>query len=379
MLFKDIIGQQKVKNRLIKSVHEERISHAQLFSGPEGNGKIGLALAYAQYITCRNRSETDSCGVCPPCKKYSKLAHPDLHFVFPIFKPKSVQKAYSDDFLKQWREMLLKSPYISLNQWGNFIEAENSQLTIYAHESDSIIKKLSIKPFEAEFKVMIIWLPEKMNLSCSNKLLKMIEEPPVKTLFLMVTENEADIISTIRSRTQIIKIPRISDADMQNHLQAEGTYDAETIAEMVRHANGNYLKAIDYAEPTEDKKYFLDTFQRVMRLAFKAGKETVNILEILDVAEELAGIGRERQKDFFQYAMQMTREFFVMNFQKPALVYLNRDEQGFGKNFSPYINERNVTQFNQLFEEGYLHISRNGNPKIIFTDTLLSIIRIIRR
>ena len=147
MFFKDIIGQEKVKQRLIKSVSEERVSHAQLFSGPEGNGKMALALAYAQYITCRNRTETDSCGICPSCKKYSKFAHPDLHFVFPIYKPKSVPKAYSDDFLKQWREMLIQSPYISLYQWGAAIEADNAQLTIYAHESESIIKKLSIKPF----------------------------------------------------------------------------------------------------------------------------------------------------------------------------------------------------------------------------------------
>jgi DNA polymerase-3 subunit delta' len=379
MYFKDIIGQEKVKQRLIKSVLEERISHAQLFSGAEGNGKMALALAYAQYITCRNRSETDSCGNCPPCKKYSKFAHPDLHFVFPIYKPKSSQKAYCDDFLKQWREMLLQSPYISLNQWGNYIVAQNAQLTIYAHESDSIIKKLSIKPFEAEFKVMIIWLPEKMNLSCANKLLKMIEEPPVKTLFLLVTENEADIIATIRSRTQIIKIPPISDTDLQNHLMLNGNLDSETVAEMVHHASGNYLKTLEYAEPTDDKKYFFDTFQKIMRLAFKAGKENVNILEILDVAEELADIGRERQKDFFQYALHLTREFFMMNMKKTSLFFLNRPEQEFGNKFSPFINERNVTLFKQLFEEGYLHISRNGNPKIIFTDTLLSIIRIIRK
>lgn len=379
MFFKDIIGQEKVKQRLIKSVSEERVSHAQLFSGPEGNGKMALALAYAQYITCRNRSETDSCGICPSCKKYSKLAHPDLHFVFPIYKPKSVQKAYSDDFLKQWREMIIQSPYFSLYQWGAAIEADNAQLTIYAHESESIIKKLSIKPFEAEFKVMIIWLPEKMNLACSNKLLKLIEEPPVKTLFLMVTENEADIIATIRSRTQIIKIPRITDTDLQNHFLLNGNYNPETVAEMVHHANGNYLKALEFAEPTDDKQYFFDSFQKIMRLAYKAGKETVNILEILDLAEELAGIGRERQKDFLQYAMQMTREFFIMNLQKPDLVYVNRFERDFGNKFSPFINERNVALFNRLFEEAYLHISRNGNAKIIFTDTLLSIIRIIRK
>jgi DNA polymerase III subunit delta' len=379
MLFKDIIGQEKVKKRLIKSVSEERISHAQLFSGPEGNGKFALALAYAQYINCRNRSETDSCGACPPCKKYAKLAHPDLHFVFPIFKPKSLQKAYCDDFIASWRNAVLKTPYISLTHWGNFIESENAQLTIYAHESDAIIKKLSVKPFEAEFKVMIIWLPEKMNISCANKLLKMIEEPPVKTLFLLVTENESDIISTIRSRTQVIKIPRIYDKDLQQHLQNQNIYDAETIAAMVHHAGGNYLKALEYAEPSEDKHYFFEIFQKIMRLAYRAGKETVLIPELMDVAEELAGSGREKQKEFFLYTMQMTREFFMMNFQKPGLVYLNREEKDFGSKFSPFINERNVLRFNALFEEGYLHISRNGNPKIIFTDTLLSIIRIIRK
>ncbi len=379
MFFKDVIGQSKVINRLIRSVHEERISHAQLFSGPEGNGKMALALAYAQYIVCRNRTENDSCGICPSCKKYVKLAHPDLHFVFPIYKPNSVQKAFCDDFLPQWRELIAQSAYFSLNKWGQLIEAENSQLTIYAHESGSIIRKLSMKPFEAEFKVMIIWLPEKMNLSCSNKLLKMIEEPPAKTLFLLVTENEADIIATIRSRTQIIKIPRISDTDLQEYLLNAGGYDPETVAEMIHHANGNYLKALEYSEPTDDKQYFFEMFQKIMRLGFGAGKETAKIPELLDVAEELSGIGRERQKEFFQYAMQRTREFFVMNLEKPRLVYLNREEKNFGTKFSPFINERNVMHFNRLFEDGYLHISRNGNSKIIFADTLLSIIRIIRK
>jgi DNA polymerase III subunit delta' len=379
MFFKEIIGQEKVKNRLIKSVQEERISHAQLFAGPEGNGKLGLALAYAQYICCTNRNGTESCGVCPSCRKYAKLAHPDLHFVFPIVKNKSGQNTYCDDYLKQWREVLLESPYLSLNKWGSYIEAGNAQLTIYAHESDSIIRKLSLKPFEAEFKVMIIWMPEKMNISCANKLLKMIEEPPVKTLFLMVTENEADIISTIRSRTQMIKIPRISDADLQQHLTGLNLYEPGHIAEMVHHASGNYLKAMEYAEPSEDKQYFGEMFQSIMRLGFIAGKDTTKIPEILDKAEELAAIGRERQKDFLLYALQMTREFFIMNFQKPTLVYLNREERDFGSKFSPFINERNVMLFNRLFDQAFLHISRNGNPKIIFTDTLLSVIRIIRK
>lgn len=195
----------------------------------------------------------------------------------------------------------------------------------------------------------------------------------------MVTENEADIISTIRSRTQVIKIPRIADRDLQEHLSQTGMYDAETLAGMIHHAGGNYLKAIEFSEPSEDKKYFFDLFQNVMRQAYTAGKNNGAIIDLLDTAEELAGIGRERQKDFFLYAMQLTREFFIMNLKKPSLVYLNQEEKLFGEKFSPFINERNVIQFNKIFEEGYLHISRNGNPKIVFTDSLLSIIRIVRK
>lgn len=378
MFFKDIIGQKKVISRLIRSVSEGRISHAQLFSGPEGSGKFALALAYAQYINCHNRSETDSCGTCPACHKYSKLMHADLHFVFPIYKLKS-KDTYCDDFLDQWREMVLQSPYFSLNKWMDVIDAQKAQLTIYGHESDSILKKLSFKSFEAEYKVMIIWMPERMNPTSANRLLKLIEEPPEKTLFLMVTENEADIIATIRSRTQIISVSRITDKDLQEYLQSTGKYSDETVVEMVHHANGNYLKALDYVEPSEDKQYYFEKFRQVMRLAYRAARETSVIPEIIDIADEMAGLGREKQKDFFSYAMHLTREFFIMNLQKPALNYLNPTEKGLGEGFSPFINERNVTLYNQLFEDGYFHISRNGNAKIIFTDTFLSIIRIIRK
>ncbi len=223
MFFRDIIGQEKIRERLVRSVEEQRVSHAQLFTGPEGTGKLGLAIAYAQYISCTNRTPSDSCGICHSCRKYAKLQHPDLHFVFPVFKKKNVAKPFCDDFIAKWREMVLQSPYFTLNQWMDAIEADNAQGMIYAHESESIIRKLSIKPFEAEFKVMIIWLPEKMNLSCANKLLKMIEEPPAKTLFLLVTEDEERIIPTILSRTQIIRIPAIEDAELARSPPSHGT------------------------------------------------------------------------------------------------------------------------------------------------------------
>jgi len=221
MFFKDVIGQEEVKKRLIRSVTDERISHAQLFSGPEGTGKLALAIAYAQYISCHNRTETDSCGTCPSCHKYQKLAHPDLHFVFPVFNSPKIKNPVSDDFLKEWRELIHKNPYFNLGQWLSFIDAGNAQGLIYERESDSIYKKLNLKSFEAEFKVMIIWLPEKMHISCSNKLLKLIEEPPNKTLFLLVTENEEAVISTIRSRAQLVKIPFIDAASIKNALSSK--------------------------------------------------------------------------------------------------------------------------------------------------------------
>ncbi len=374
MFFRDIIGQERVRERLIRSVEEQRISHAQLFSGPEGTGKLGLAIAYAQYISCTNRTSTDSCGTCPSCRKYAKLQHPDLHFVFPIFKKKNVQKPYCDDFIAKWREMVLQSPYFTLNQWMDMIEADNAQAMIYAHESESIIRKLNIKPFEAGFKVMIIWLPEKMNLSCANKLLKMIEEPPPKTLFLQVTEDEDRIIPTILSRTQIIRIPAIGDADLQEALRNMNRFDPETIAEMVHRAGGNFVKALEYTEPGDEKVYNFGAFQKIMRLAYKG-----SVLELLDLAEELADLGRERQKEFFLYALQLVREYFMMNFGKPSLVFLTREEKSFGANFSRFINERNVIPLKEIFEEGYQHIAMNGNDKVIFTDTLLKVVRLIRR
>jgi DNA polymerase III subunit delta' len=375
MFFSEIIGQEKVKQRLIKSVQEERISHAQLFSGPEGTGKLALAIAYAQFISCRNRTDTDSCGVCPSCHKYSKLIHPDLHFVFPIFKPKDSSKSvWCDQFLSQWRTLILKSPYFSLNQWMDVINAENQQAIIYANESDFIFKKLNLKPYEAEFKVMIIWLPEKMHISCANKLLKLIEEPPFKTLFLFVSEDEGGIIPTILSRTQVIKVPGIDDPAMQEALRSTGKFSPGSIAEMVHLANGNYLKALESEYPGEDKIYHFEAFQKIMRHAWKG-----EVLELMGVAEDLADKGREQQKDFFSYALQLTREYFILNLNKPSLVFLTNNEKEWGTRFSPFINERNIVPLNKVFEDGFLHISMNGNPKIVFTDALLTIVRLIRR
>jgi DNA polymerase-3 subunit delta' len=374
MFFKDVIGQEELKKRLIQSVREERVSHAQLFSGPEGTGKLAMAIAYAQYISCKNRFETDSCGVCPSCHKYSKLAHPDLHFVFPVFNSAKNPKPISDDFLPQWREMVLNDPYFDLGTWLSFIEAENAQGLIYEKESDSIYKKLNLKSFESEFKVMIIWLPEKMHLWCSNKLLKIIEEPPSKTLFILITEDEEAVIGTIRSRAQPVKFPFIDNESIRNALLRMENADPDLVTDAVHLANGNFIKAKKYISPEEDDQFYFLKFQEMMRQAYKR-----EVVAQIQWAEEMAKIGRDKQKAFFAFALRLIREYFVLNMKRSKMVYLNRQEKEWGKQFAPFINERNIVAFFNEFENGIKHISWNGNPRIIFLDTALRMVRLIKR
>lgn len=374
MFFKDVVGQEDLKKRLIQSVQDERISHAQLFSGPEGTGKLAMAIAYAQYISCKNRSETDSCGVCPSCHKYSKLAHPDLHFVFPIFNTAKINKPISDDFITQWREMVLNDPYFDLGSWLTFIEAENAQGLIYERESDLIYKKLNLKSFESEYKVMIIWLPEKMHVACSNKLLKLIEEPPNKTLFILITEDEEAVINTIRSRAQLIKFPFIDKESVRLALLEMEDSNWDLITDAVHLSNGNFIKAKAYINPGEDEQFYFQKFQEMMRQAYKR-----EVLEQIQWADEMAKIGRDKQKAFFAFALRLIREYFVMNMKRNNMVYLNQQEKEWGKQFAPFINERNIVAFFNEFEQSIKHISWNGNPRIIFLDTALRVVRLIKR
>ena len=374
MLFKDVIGQDKIKQRLIRSVAEQRISHAQMFTGPEGTGKLALAIAFAQYVSCRNRGENDSCGTCPSCHKYQKLAHPDLHFAFPVFPLKPSHKAISDDFIHKWREMVLTSPYFTLSQWLGFVDNENAQGMIYEKESDTIIRKLNLKSFESEYKVMIIWLAEKMNSTCSNKLLKLIEEPPDKTLFLLITEDEEAVISTIRSRTQIIQVPYIDNLSMHRALRERTQIGEDKIETIIRLANGNFNKVQEHLNPDEGYTYFFDKFQEMMRFAY-----TRQVFELTQWADEMAALGRDRQKAFFGFALRMVREYFMMNFNRPSLNYLNEQEKEWGKKFAPFINERNIIPFAKEFELGIKHISMNGNAKIVFLDTALKMVRLIKK
>ncbi len=375
MLFKDIIGQQQVKQRLIQSVKENRIAHAQLFLGPEGSGNLALAIAYAQYINCANVAELDSCGVCSSCSKYQKLIHPDLHFVFPVATTKSITKdPVSDDFISQWRKLLLQSPYFNLLQWYESIDIENKQGNISKNESQEIIRKLNLKTYEADYKVMIIWMPERMNNVAANKLLKMLEEPPQKTVFLLVTENAGMMLQTILSRTQLIKIQKINADEMFSHLKEHTSYSEQQLRDAVHLADGNYVKAMEVLKSDEDNSFNLDRFVSLMRLCW-----TKDVLGLMQWCESMNGIGRERQKNFLSYTLRMIRENFVMNCQVPQLALLTQKESDFSSKFFPFINQNNVYQMVEEVNKAQYHIEANGSDKIIFLDMSLKLIKLIKK
>jgi len=385
MLFSEIIGQQEIKKRFIRTVIEQRIPHAQLLRGPEGVGKLGLAIAYAQYICCENRTETDSCGVCPSCVKYKKLVHPDLHFVFPVIKPPSRSSVVCDDFIAEFRSMVLNSLYFSVNEWYAKISGDAKQGMIYGNESEEIIRKLSLKTYESEYKVMIIWLPEKMNLTCSNKLLKILEEPPEKTVFLLVSNDPDHIITTILSRTQHIHIPRLSEKEITNALLRNDELEVEDEdAGYAAHiANGSYLNAIAVLNEGDENKLNFDRFMLIMRLAWQVGnkKDHASLKTLKKWSDDMAAatIGRERQKNFLSYAQRMTRENFILNLQQPELNYLTSLEADFSKRFSPFINERNVEEIMIEFALAEKQIEQNTNAKMVFFDLTLKIIMLLKK
>lgn len=374
MFFKEVIGQQAVKQRLIQSVREERVSHAQLFAGTPGTGKLALAIAYAQYVACTNRQDNDSCGECPSCKKYRKLIHPDLHFVFPVIKTKKFDKPVSDNFLEEWRQMIGQNPYFNIDQWFELIGVENAQGLIYSHQSEEIIRKLNLKSYESEYKVMIIWLPEKMHVACANKLLKMIEEPPVKTLFVLVTENEEDIISTIRSRCQLITIPPVDADSIVKAIGEMPDSEGIDIRNIVHLAKGNYGKALELLQPDEQTLYNLERFKELMRFSY--GRKFGDLLKW---ADQVAAIGREKQKSLLNYFLTILRENFVYNLKVRDLTFMNDQEEEFSKRFSPFINERNIIELTEVFETAFAQIGMNGNPRIIFTDVSFKITKLIRK
>jgi len=391
MQFRDIVGQEKIKKRLLETVKNGRISHAQLFLGKGVNGKFALAMAYAQYINCTDRSDTDSCGKCPSCIKYQAMSHPDLFFSFPVNKEARSTGAAKTDaagtnskiskstkasdlvstmFYRQWLEYLNKTNYYpELQQWYKQIEIGSKQGIINVEEARRIVRDLSFKPIEANYKVLIIWQPEKMNMESANLLLKFFEEPPQKTIIIMVSDEKDQLLSTIQSRFQIVSIPKISDPDMKAHLERKFPHlNEEQICTSLKLSNGDLQKAYFNIEAGEDLKEQFLLFQSWMRMSVSKG----SLEAIKSFVEQISKTGREKQKDFLQYCLRLFRECLITNYGHPSLNRLTAYEQEFFVRFAPHVHINN-RQIIEKFDKAIYEIGRNANASVLFMDLSLSL------
>lgn len=370
--FSNIIGQEEAKRRLLQEVSEGRIAHALLFTGPEGSGKLPMALAYARYLTCTSPTATDACGCCPSCVKWEKLIHPDVHFAFPIVK--KAKKEVCNDYLPNWRRLLSAGSYFNLNHWLDEMEAENSQALIYTRESDEIIRKLSLKSSQGGYKIMLIWLPERMHETCANKLLKLLEEPPEKTLFLLVSEAPEQLLPTILSRTQRFHLPRLDETTIATTLERQYGVMPQESHNLAHIANGNFIQALQAIHLNERSRLYFDLFVSLMRLSYQR-----KIREMKQWSEEVAGMGRERQKEFLEYAQRMVRENFIYNLHQQQMNYMTTPEQQFAVRFAPFINERNVMGMMDELSEAQRHIEQNVNARMVFFDFSLKMIVLLKQ
>lgn len=375
MQFKDVIGQSAIKQRLIASVKENHVPHAQLFLGPAGCGKLPLALAYAQYILCPNRTETDSCGTCPTCQKVQKLVHPDLHFVVPTNTTKTVKSnPESDLFMEEWREFVLKNEgYIDESGWYGFLDIENKQGYMSVRDAASLLRKLSMKSYEGEYKIAILWMAEKMRTDTANKLLKLLEEPPEKTVFLLIAEDAEELLATIKSRTALVKIPALDTASIEIALQQRYGCDPQQARDAAMISEGNWLTACQSFKDFEDHKFFFATFQQWMRLCFRAAYP-----EIIDFSANIKTIGREKQKELLDYGLRIIRNSLLFNNNLAEIVMLPEDEKTFNSKFAPFVNSANLAQIAEVFDEAIRHIERNGNAQLVFTDMSFQMVRLLK-
>ena len=367
MQFKHIAGQAAIKQRLIGTVNDNRVSHAQLFLGPEGSGSLALAVAYAQYLCCEDKQLDDSCGVCSSCRKYQKLAHPDLHFSYPFFAKDAKDTALT--FIDQWREALLTNPYLSLDIWRSYLDAENKQANINIAECHAIIKKLSFKPFESAYKVLILWLPEYLDKE-GNALLKIIEEPQPNTLFLLVAQNQDQILNTILSRTQLVKIPALSYEEIKQELIENHHQTEFAAAEVAYLCNGNLTEALAMLQ--QENKSYHTLFIQWLRLCF-ANKGPA----VMGFVDQAAKMGRENQKNFLRYGINFIRECSLLMAGAGNLVHLPAQELETAQKMASVMNLSAAQAISTELEKAHYHVERNANPKILFLDVSLQLIKIL--
>lgn len=375
MLFNQIIGQEHIKKHLQTSAENGRIPHAQLFVGKEGCGTLPMAIAYAQYLLCNFSDDADACNI-----KCNKLQHPDLHFAFPVTTNDSVKKhAVSDLFLSDWREFLNSQSYGGLFNWLQYIGVENKQGLIGVDEAEAVVKKLKLKSYEGGFKVMIIWMAEKMNIAAANKLLKLIEEPPEKTVFLLITENEEQIIGTIRSRCQALHFPKLSEEDIASALQVNHQVSENEANKIAHQSEGNYNKALQLLQNDSSDLVFEEWFVAWIRTAFKAKGNAAVIQQLISWSETIAKTGRETQKQFLEYCLQFFRQALLLNYKSDQLVFME-SKSGFDlSKFAPFVHSGNILDIEKEIGEAMYHIERNGNAKIILLDLSMKLTRFLHK
>ena len=384
MKFADIIGKQEVKDRLIHSVQEGRISHAQLFAGSEGGSGLPMALALACYIHCEQRSETDSCGECPSCIKYRKLVHPDLHFSYPVVTSATTKdrSPKSTDYLPQWRDAFLSNPYLDLNEWYASMGVENKQGFMSVEESADILRKMSLKSFESKYKIQIIWLPEKMRVDASNKLLKIIEEPADNTVFLMVTEHREQILPTILSRTQLVKIPAPSIQEVSDAVARKFHKEPKLARRIASLAAGKINTAFELAGDSEQDYKIENDFINWMRLCYNPFHEKEGKFAWTDLnnwIDQMAKSGREYQKSFFVLCLEASRECVLVNHGDPAMVRFDDDVIPNFSRFTRFIHSGNISGINEILNKAHYAIERNANPKILLLDLSFKMNRLLNK
>lgn len=381
MKFSDIVGQNHLKNHLVNSVQKGRIPHAQLFIGPEGSGTLSMALAYAQYIICNNKGSENEGGSTACNLKFDHLQHPDLHFVYPVATTDSIKSnATSDDFLGTWIDFLKETPYGSVNDWYEAIGIQKKQGNISVHEAASILKKLILKPFEGGYKVMIIWMAEKMNTEAANKLLKLLEEPTDKTVFILIAEDEKAILQTILSRCQVLHFNALNEQEIVQGLIEKENCDEVDAYSIAKQAQGNYNKALKLRYNITNEYPFDEWFVTWVRAAFRANKNARVVSDLIKWSDEIAAIGREKQKLFLNHCMELFRQALLLNYSTSELVYMEPKVENFKlKNFAPFVNEHNILEIYQEIEDATYHIERNGNAKMIFTDLSIKLTRLIHK
>ncbi|MFD0834751.1 ATP-binding protein [Mariniflexile aquimaris] len=381
MLFSEVLGQEHIKNHLTQSVENGRVPHAQLFVGAEGCGTLPMAIAYAQYLLCGNTNGENTNGNEACNLKFNNISHPDLHFAFPVTtSDKAKSHPVSSHYLEEWRQLIKEQPYGNLFDWYKLLGVDNKQGQIGVDEAQDIVKALALKSYEGGYKVMLIWMADKMNTACANKLLKLIEEPPNKTVFILITEDEEQIINTIRSRCQVLHFPPLAENVIKDALIKNYSLDLAVATKIAHQANGNYNKACDLVYHDSEDLQFEEWFVFWIRSAFKAKGNKAAIHDLISWSDDIAKTGRETQKQFLLFCLDFFRQAMLLNYNATDLVYLEPKTSTFKlENFAPFVHNNNILEISEELQDAVYHIERNGNSKIILTDLSIKLTRLLHK